>query len=140
MMTHILLNLPEEYQTIMEILKEELYDNDGPLTIERICSNILVKNDEMKKHSRPRDSREDEKPLYVKSKYKGTCTTCGKYRYKGKVCWYKEGANVSTFYYCDKPVHVKKDCKKRIREEKSRNIKNKYQKKKCNYFKRNNHE
>ena len=25
----------------------------------------------------PRTSREDEKSLYIKSQYKGTCTTCG---------------------------------------------------------------
>ena len=33
MMTHILSNLPEEYQTIMEILEDELDKEDNPFTI-----------------------------------------------------------------------------------------------------------
>ena len=32
-------------------------------------------------------SGEDEKSLYVKSQYKGTCTTCGKYRHKVNYLW-----------------------------------------------------
>ena len=53
-----------------------------------------MKFDQTNEQSGPRTSREDEKSLYVKSQYKGTCTTCGKYRHKGKDCWQKEGANV----------------------------------------------
>ena len=45
MMTHILSNLPEEYQTIVEILEDELDDKDYPLTIERIHDNLSVKFD-----------------------------------------------------------------------------------------------
>ena len=62
MMTHILSNLPEEYQTIAGILEDELYDKDKPLTIDRIRDNILVKFDQMNKHSGPRTSGEDENP------------------------------------------------------------------------------
>ena len=39
-MTHILLNLPEEYQNIVEILEDKIYDKDNTLTIERIRENI----------------------------------------------------------------------------------------------------
>ena len=72
MITHILLNLPEEYQTIVEILEEKLDDKDDPLTIERIRDKFLVKFDQVNKQSRPRTLREYEKSLYVKSQYKGT--------------------------------------------------------------------
>ena len=67
MMTHILSNLPEEYQAIVEILEDDLDDEDDPLTIERIPDKILVKFDQMNEQSEPRTSREDEKDLYLKS-------------------------------------------------------------------------
>ena len=44
-MTHILLNLPEEYQTIVENIEDKLYDKDNPLTIESIRDKILVNFD-----------------------------------------------------------------------------------------------
>ena len=45
MMTRILSYLPEEKQTIVEILEEKLDDKYNPLTIERIRESILVKFD-----------------------------------------------------------------------------------------------
>ena len=88
-MTRILSNLPEEYQTIIEVLKYELYDKDDPLIIERIRDKLSVKFDQMNEQSVPRASIEDEKPLYVKSQYKGTCKNYWKYRHKVKDCWHK---------------------------------------------------
>ena len=43
MMSHILSNLPEEYQTIVEILEDKLDDDSDFITIQRIRDNILVK-------------------------------------------------------------------------------------------------
>ena len=60
MMTHILSNLPEECQIILEILEDELYDKDKPITIESICEKLLMKFDRMNEKSGPRASREDE--------------------------------------------------------------------------------
>ena len=74
-MTHILSNIPEEYQNFVEILKDNLDDKDNPLSTERICDKLLVKYDQMNKQSRPKMSREDEKAHSVKSQYKGACTT-----------------------------------------------------------------
>ena len=45
MMSHILSNLPEEYQTIVEIIEDKLDDGSDFITIERIRDNILVKYD-----------------------------------------------------------------------------------------------
>ena len=83
-MTHILSNFLDEYQTMVEIIEEELDYKYNPLTIDRIRDNLYVKFDLMNKQSVPRASREDEKSLYIKSQYKGTCTTYGKYMHKGK--------------------------------------------------------
>ena len=76
MMYHILSNLPEEYQTIVEIIEEKLDNDSYFITIEKIRDRILVKYDQMNKQSKPKISREDENYLYVKSQYKGTCMTC----------------------------------------------------------------
>ena len=57
MMTHIILNLPEEYQTMVEILEYKSDDDSKPLTIERIRDKLSVKFDQMNKKSRPRTSR-----------------------------------------------------------------------------------
>ena len=43
MMTHILYNLPEEYQIIVGILEDKLDNKDKPLNIESIRDNLLVK-------------------------------------------------------------------------------------------------
>ena len=43
MMTHILSDLPEEYQIIVDILEEKWDDDNDPLTIERICDKIFMK-------------------------------------------------------------------------------------------------
>ena len=47
----------------MEILEDELYDEDNPLTIKSICDRILVDFDPMGKEYTPRTSRAYEKPL-----------------------------------------------------------------------------
>ena len=71
-MTHILSNLPEEYQTTVEILEYELYDKNDPLTIERIREKNLAKFDQTNEQSGPRTSRKYEKSLNLKSQYEGT--------------------------------------------------------------------
>ena len=50
---------------------------------------------------------------------------CGKYRHKSEELWHREGANIPKYHYCEKVGHVKKYCRNRIREEKSRNNKKK---------------
>ena len=84
MITHIISNLHKEYQTIVEILEDNLDYDDNPLTIERIRDKLSVKFDRMNEQSVPRTSRDNEKDLYVQSQYKDTCTTCRKYGHKGK--------------------------------------------------------
>ena len=51
-MIHIISNLPEEYQTIVEILEDKWDDASDFITIERVRDKILVKYDQMNKQSR----------------------------------------------------------------------------------------
>ena len=78
MMTHILSNLPKDYQNTIEILEDKLDDEENPLTIERINDKLFLKYDQMNEQPTKKTSREDEKPFYMKSQYKGTCKTCGR--------------------------------------------------------------
>ena len=67
MITHILSNLPEEYQTFIEILEYNLDYEDNPLTIGRTRENLSVKFYQMNGQSAPRNSREDEKRALCKN-------------------------------------------------------------------------
>ena len=53
-MTNILSILPKEYQNIVDILEDKIYDGDNPLTIESIHDKFLVKCDQMNKKSGPK--------------------------------------------------------------------------------------
>ena len=84
--THIISNLTEEYQNIVEIIYGDLDDEDNQLTIEMIRDKLSVNYDQMNKNPRPKISRENEKSLSIKFQYKSTCKTCGKYRQNSKDC------------------------------------------------------
>ena len=43
MMTCILSNLPEEYQTIVEIIEEKIDYENNPITTEKIRDKLLIK-------------------------------------------------------------------------------------------------
>ena len=49
-----------------------------------MCDKLSVRFDQMNEQSIPTTSIDNVKYIYVKSQYKGTCTTCGKYGHKGK--------------------------------------------------------
>ena len=57
MMNHILSNLSEEYQTIVEMIEHKLDYEDNPLNIERNGDILSVESDPMNKQSIPRTSR-----------------------------------------------------------------------------------
>ena len=61
MMTNILSNLPEEYQTIVEILEEKLDEKYHSLTIDITRNKLSVNFDQMNEQSETKTTREDEK-------------------------------------------------------------------------------
>ena len=56
----------------------------GLLTIKRIHEKLSEKYDQMNIQSEMNNPRENEKSLYLKIQYKGTCTTCVKSGHKLK--------------------------------------------------------
>ena len=77
----------------METLEDELDDKENPITIESIRDKLSVKFDRRNEQSGLINSIQDEKLLYIKSQYKGTCMTCRKYGHNVKDWCHKEGAN-----------------------------------------------
>ena len=61
MMTNILSNLPEEYQTIVEILEDKLDEKYHSLTIDITRNKLSVNFDQMNEQSETKTTREDEK-------------------------------------------------------------------------------
>ena len=81
------------------------------------------------------------KKIYVKFKYKGTCTTFQKCGHKARSRWHKEGATrIQKCHYCNNIRHVNKYCHKITKEEKSKTNKSKVNiTKKYTYCKNTNH-
>ena len=72
MMTQIISKLPEEYENMVEILQKKLHYEYNPLTMERICYNLLLQYDQMNEQSIPKTPTEYEKFLYLESHHKGS--------------------------------------------------------------------
>ena len=74
----MLYDWPKSYKNIVELKEGGLDGNINPLTIKRICNNILVEFSQTNLQVEARNLREDKEFLNVKPEHKGTCTTCGK--------------------------------------------------------------
>ena len=60
MMTHILLNLTEAYENIVENLEDEMDDKYYPPTIKNICDKLSVKYDQTNIRPETKNSKEDK--------------------------------------------------------------------------------
>ena len=72
MMIHILSNISEEYENIVENLEDELDKDIDMLTIEIIQDVLSAKYDKMNARSNKNEVTDPEKALYAR-KTKGTC-------------------------------------------------------------------
>ena len=63
MKTHILSNLPEAYDNIIENLEDELDNDNYHLAIKRISDKLLDKYDQMNMQPVMKNSREDEESV-----------------------------------------------------------------------------
>ena len=132
LMIHILNNLPEEYENMVETMEVEMEDKMNPLKLKTLRERLRAKYQRLKK----RNSTEDEKALLAHhQQFKGTCRNCGKYGHKARDCRDKEknrnnqrnNANTDQrgpkingkCNYCGKPGHMEKYCYKKKRDTKS---------------------
>ena len=139
---HILNNLPEEYENMVEAMEIELEDRSNPLKLKTVRERLRSKFQRLKK----RNDIEDDKALIVRhQQFKGTCRNCGKYGHKAKDCRSREknrgqqknnnnngnnrsqedrGPRISgNCNYCGKEGHMERFCFKKKRDEKSDNEK-----------------
>jgi heme exporter protein D len=75
---HIIHSLPQEYETIIEFLENEIKMETS--TLERVRKRLRMKFDRISK-----SIKENEKALVSFQKYKGNCT-CGIYGHNGADC------------------------------------------------------
>jgi gag-polypeptide of LTR copia-type len=79
---HILHNLPDEYETTIEILETESEMDEA--TLERVKEKLRSRYEKINK-----GSTMNEKALFVRDKYrkfKGNCNYCGIYGHRGSEC------------------------------------------------------
>ncbi len=92
---HILNHLPREYETVVELCKEDLSRGKSDLT--------TVKERIMARFTRLQKAKEDQDEavaLMVRSQFKGACTVCSKIGHKGVDCFTlgKNKAKKEAFY------------------------------------------
>ena len=84
LITHILSNLPEEYEVAVSELERKLKDDSIQLKMEDICETLssryerIVKNDKVKK--------EEVTFTAFKMQFKGACRNCGEYGHRSHEC------------------------------------------------------
>ena len=116
-MIHILNNLPEEYDVVLDGMESRLMleeSDSNKLTIENIRDKLnnryerIIKNEEA--------DLEEKALIAFKKQYKGRCSKCGEYGHKSgdwKCSESENNQDSRKCYYCGKPGHIKAQCKKR---------------------------
>jgi len=85
---HILNNLTDNYKVQLSKLEEKLGSMTNPLMIDDVRAELQLNFAWMKaKKTIQNEEQESEKALVLMSKYKGTCTFCGKIGHKAMDCY-----------------------------------------------------
>jgi len=139
MMIHIMNNLPQEYDTVVEAMERKLDDLVDPLTLRNLKNEILLKynrikkNKGMKEESENEEADEDTALVGYTKNFKGRCYNCGEFGHK-KQDYHKlknQANNSNTgrisriCFYCGKKGHKRSDCqklKKRLEEIKNETV------------------
>mmetsp|Transcript_14560 Transcript_14560/g.20983 ORF Transcript_14560/g.20983 Transcript_14560/m.20983 type:complete len:148 (+) Transcript_14560:485-928(+) len=115
MIIHVLNNLPHEYDTEVAILEKRLGDKSNALTLEEIREDLSLRFEKFGGNNEE-SYDEDTNRALIAGKFKGRCTSCGKYGHKAKDCWGKnpKDGNSKKFNgkcnHCGKKGHKEADC------------------------------
>ena len=84
---HILNNLPNEYDNVVENLEERVDSVLNPLGIEDVRQKLSEKYEKMRlrKKFKEESDDDDERAMFA-AKFKGRCNKCGKFGHKAKDC------------------------------------------------------
>jgi hypothetical protein len=125
---HILNNLTSDYNTLVEVLEDEVGDATNPLTIERLKEKLQAK---FKRLGKTEGKDEDAALVVTPGNFKGRCNTCGVWGHKSRDC--KEKGKKSNYKnnqskekrfngkcnYCKIFGHKEIDCFKKKRDNKN---------------------
>ena len=126
MIIHILNNLPEEYNTVVEAMERKLDDLVDLLPLRNLGNDLILNYKRIKKNKRiSKDSEDDEEAQdialvgYTKN-FKCRCYNCGNFGHKKEDCpklSNQMNNNISERYngmcsYCGKRGHTKSKCRK----------------------------
>lgn len=132
-MIHILNNLPEEYDVVLDGMESRLMlddSNPSKLTIEDIRDKLNNRFERIDERSE-QEEREVALAGYYGKAFKGLCNKCGKYGHKASECRSDKTDNGKSVhngqngksniicYHCGKPGHVRNQCPSRIAGEKA---------------------
>ena len=115
MMIHIMNNLPQEYDTVVEAMERKLYDLVDPLTLRNLKNELLLKYNRIKKNKGMKEESENEEADkdtalfgYTKN-FKGRCYNCGELKKQDNNN--RTGRFDGTCYYCEKRGHMESKCR-----------------------------
>ena len=92
MMIHIMNNLPQEYDTVVEVMERKLNDLVDLLTLRNLKNELLLKYNRIKKNIEMNEESENEEAdkdttLFGYTKqFKGRCYNCNKFGHKKEDC------------------------------------------------------
>ena len=86
LLTHILHNVPEQYDSLVEVDEKMLTDTKNPLDIETLKTHLHNKWVKLGLSSRTYNNNVNDKALIGEQQSKGRCYICGKFGHKGADC------------------------------------------------------
>ena len=106
---HILNNLPELYDVVLDGMESKLMLPDGDenkLTLESVREKLNGRYERIQ--GRVQEKKEDAEEIALLAQFKGMCNKCGKYGHKGADCRKRQSQVIC--YYCGCQGHIKNDC------------------------------
>jgi len=118
---HILNNLPEDYENLIENLESDI--ETGNLDLDKLKSRLRAKYRRlMEKEDKPtkRNVKVDKVLISKESGgFKGSCRICGEYGHKAAYCKKKAARKDIVCTYCKLKGHVEKNCWRKQKNEKA---------------------
>ena len=127
LMMHVLKNMPNAYDNLIDTLEDCLDSVTDPLIIENLREKLSEKYEKIKAKKKfcqeESDSEEEERALFAGGEFKGCCHYCGKFGHKAAQCNKKKNDKKSKnqnqgnnrrfsgkFNFCGKIRHKEAQC------------------------------
>ena len=91
--THIINNLTEDYETLIDILGRRIGTKTDPSTVEDLRQELGLRYECLKmrkEESLSKNDNNEEHAMFAGGKFKGKCNHCGTYGHKSTDCWVRD--------------------------------------------------